>query len=609
MVAVFVFSGSEKDQNERSDVVNEDVLKAKRRNRRLVGTALFAVSGLVAIVACKHNRVELGEVWSTGADGADVYARFLPIPAVERPTHDRGPKPTSLDDTRRELDAEAARCRGRIEAAMEAPALPGAPRLEAHRGLVLARAKAEPVLFVEAPSYVGEVSPGTRARRKAIESTEFPRDMLQSTIATFRDFPERLRQLVLRDGYLYTDDPRTARLLTQDLSFEKLFNEDELVLHRGSERLAVERGKEGYYVLASGRQEGQRARLLLFDRVWIKGQEPGPPLHLDVREFTQRQGIEGMRIVRLGVDSVVAEVRFGDEWVPALIERAGVKLSLGCTLIEADEMARVGRARDEAYRRTLVLDALRRAIAEQVRLGLPFDEPRTERGQQDGKLRAKWEQAYFGSKETYKFNGDTYSVYSAIGAPIAPQVCIDFVTETVERASGMHFAPRSQKPHKILGALNFDELLEGSRRQEMALRNYARTNPHRLSLIDYPMSQWVRYEKIDPFFEFLEQNKEDLMSGDIVVIRGRGAWDRYREVHTHTFFIYESDPITGMPMLIAGNAGKPRISSWDDEMLRAPKRSIRHRIRPNMEWLYDHVVLRAPLRGEQWASPISLAEL
>src|SRR5690606_35177895 len=123
----------------------------------------------------------------------------LPIPAVERPTHDRGPKPTSLDDTRRELDAEAARCRGRIEAAMEAPALPGAPRLEAHRGLELARAKAEPVLFVEAPSYVGEVSPGTRARRKAIESTEFPRDMLQSTIATFRDFPERLRQLVLRD--------------------------------------------------------------------------------------------------------------------------------------------------------------------------------------------------------------------------------------------------------------------------------------------------------------------------------------------------------------------------------------------------------------------------
>jgi hypothetical protein len=573
-----------------------------------VGTALFVVSAFVAAVACKHNRVELGEVWEA-TDGAAVYARFLPVPSVPGQKDEGSGRRASFHDTRRILEAEAAECRSRIEAAMDTPALPGAPRLEANRSLVLARAKAEPVLFVEAPTYVGEVSPGTLARRKVIEATEFPRDVVQNTIATFRDFPERLRQLLLRDGYLYTDDPRTARVLTQDLSLERLFQEDALVLHRGAERLDVQKGKDGYYLLASGRQKGQRARLLLFDRVWIKGHEPGPPLHLDVREFTQRQGIEGMRIVRLGVDFVVAEIRFGDEWVPALIEREGVNLKLGCTLIEPDEITRVGRARDEAYRRTLVLDALRRAIAEQVRMGLPFDEPRTERGQQDGKLRAKWEQAYFGGKEKYKFNGDTYSVYSASGAPIAPQVCVDFVTETVERASGMHFAPHSQKPHKILGALNFDELLEGSRRQEMALRNYARTNPHRLSLIDYPITDAVAYEKIDPFFDFLEQNKEDLMSGDIVVIRGRAAWDRYREVHTHTFFIYESDPITGMPTLLAGNSGKPRITTWDDEMLRAPKRSVRHRIRPNMEWLYDHVVLRDPLRGERWASPIALAEL
>ena len=241
-------------------------------------------------------------------------------------------------------------------------------------------------------------------------------------------------------------------------------------------------------------------------------------------------------------------------------------------------------------------------------MGLPFDEPKTERGQEDGKLRARWEHAYFSGRKTYKFNGDKYSVFNPDGTPLAPQVCIDFVTESLERASGMHFAPVNEKPHKIKGALNFDELLGGFRRQELALRNYARLNPHRLELLDFPQSEWVRYENIDQFFEFVEAEKENLRPGDIVIIRGRAAWDRYSEVHTHTFFIYESDPVTGMPTLLAGNSGKPRVISWDSEMIRAPKRSIRHRIRPNMEWLYDHLVLRTPLRGERWAQPLSLAE-
>jgi hypothetical protein len=173
----------------------------------------------------------------------------------------------------------------------------------------------------------------------------------------------------------------------------------------------------------------------------------------------------------------------------------------------------------------------------------------------------------------------------------------------------MHFAPKSSEPEKIIGALDFDELLEGSRRQEMALRNFARTNPHRLSLHDYPLSEWVRYEKTNQFFEFLSEQKDEIRPGDIVIIRGRAAWDRYREIHTHTFIIYEADPLTGMPTLLAGNSGKPRISTWDGEMIRAPKRSIRHRIRPNMEWLYDHVVLQSPLRGERWAAPLALNEL
>ena len=506
------------------------------------------------------------------------------------------------------VEQEARECRAAIISASGEPALPGAPGLENNRELLLARAKAEPVVFVETPAFTGLVSKGVQARRQALLSSKYPAEMVRQTLATFRDHPIRLRELLLRDGYLYTDDPRAARDLTTRLGFESLFTEDRLELMRGSAHYRLQKGKAGLYYHVDGPQEGQRARLLLFDRVWIEGQDPGEPLHLDVRELAQKEGVEGLQIAHMSIEHVVSDLKFGERWVPALLDRKGPNLRINCLLIEPHEVNLVGRARDEAYRRSLVLHSLRRAIAQQVQAGLPFDEPRTEYGQQDGKLRGHWERAYLAGRNTYRFNGDTYRVFDDHGEPLTPQVCIDFITETIERASGMHYTRQGAPPERLMGALNFDELLDGHRRQEMSLRNYARANPHRLSMLDVPQRDWVRYEDVDKFFAFIIKNKHELRAGDIVIIRGRAAWDHYAEVHTHTFFVYESDPVTGMPILLAGNSGKPRIVTWDDEMLRAPKRSIRHRIRANMEWLHDHVVLRTPLRGERWAAPLSLAE-
>lgn len=506
------------------------------------------------------------------------------------------------------LVADARACRATIDAAMAAPELPGAPALEENRALLLARAKAEPVLFLDVPKYTGEVSRGTEARRTSLLTTKYPRDLFLTTIATFRDFPERLRDLVLRDGYIYTDDPRAGKVLIRDLKLDLLFHEDRVMVQRGALTFSAEKGEDGLFYATSGPDEGKRARLLLFDRVWLPEQKLGPSLHVDVREFARRDGVDGIRVHRLTENGIVADVRFENIWVPAFIERDDVHLKLGCLQVDPARATEIGAARDRAYRRNLVVKALRTAIAKQVELGLPFDEPRTERGQQDGKLRERWEQAYFSGQKAYRFNGDLYQVYSANGSPMTPQVCIDFVTETLERASGMHFTPEGEPPKKILGDLDFDELLGFKRRQELAIRNYARQNPDKLSMIDYPMSKWVRYEKVDQFFEFVERNKDDMRPGDIIIIRGRAAWDRYEEIHTHTFFIYEADPMTGMPMLLAGNSGKPRIVTWDSEMIRAPKRSIRHRIRPNTEWLYDHMVINHPAEGERWAASLTVTE-
>ena len=71
-----------------------------------------------------------------------------------------------------------------------------------------------------------------------------------------------------------------------------------------------------------------------------------------------------------------------------------------------------------------MLLALQRVVEQQIEEGLPFDEPKTEDGQQDGKLRAEWRRAYLRGDVEYQFNEDTYWVFNREGRPHVPQVCV-----------------------------------------------------------------------------------------------------------------------------------------------------------------------------------------
>ena len=62
-------------------------------------------------------------------------------------------------------------------------------------------------------------------------------------------------------------------------------------------------------------------------------------------------------------------------------------------------------------------------------------------------------------------------------------------------------------------------------------------------------------------------------------------------MHFHSFFIYELDPVSGVPIALVGNPGRPSIRTWQFEGLRTPRRSIWYRIRPRFEWL-EQVVVR-----------------
>jgi len=563
---------------------------------------------LLGAFGCADSRPE---VLSSSALGQPVFESTTALfrSLMNEPEVQVAPIPhdLSLALEQEQLARDAELCRERLRVASLGQTMPGAPRFEENRALVLARGKAEPVLFLSTPQFTGEVSPGMRAHRKRLERPFLQRDTVMGILRHFDGILPELRQLLLRDGYFYIDDAAAAHELTTRVGVEDLFREPVVKLLRGSREMTLER-KEGVYYHADGPMKGERARLLLLDRVWLPEERLGAPLHVDVRSLSAQLGFEQMRVDHLGEREIVAELLFEKEPVPALLSVEGTSLKLDCMLVEPKDGSRIGRARDRAFRRAVAVTALRRAIVEQVRMGLPFDEPRHEIGQQDGKLRDRWLDAYLGGRTKYRFNDDDYRVFDDVGRPMSPQVCIDFVTESLERASGMHFTSRGEKPAKILGSLDFDDLLGGRRRQELAMREFAREHPEMMRLHDYGQKSRIPYEKVNRFFAFLESEKDRLRAGDVIIIRGRAAWDRYEEIHTHTFFIYENDPVSGMPVLLAGNSGKPRLVTWDGEMLRAPKRSIHHRIELNSEWLYDNLVSQTPNEAESLAPPLIVAE-
>jgi hypothetical protein len=164
-------------------------------------------------------------------------------------------------------------------------------------------------------------------------------------------------------------------------------------------------------------------------------------------------------------------------------------------------------------------------------------------------------------------------------------VCIDFITDTFERASGSWWRGRGQPPGRKEGGIDFNGILGKDRRKVTAFLAYAKTHPEHFELEELPTRQQLPYVFKRFFYRHLERHVDDYAPGTIVVIRGRAPWDHFNAVHYHSFFVYESDPITGMPLLLAGNAGKPRVQSWESVMSRAPQRSIRYRIHPNLAWL------------------------
>lgn len=482
-------------------------------------------------------------------------------------------------------------CQAQIAEVLARAAVPGIPELEARKGEVFLYAKGEPVHFVRRPQPAPELTQAAASYRAMLRQSRSPWTLLQRLSGVFASNPQLGREVVLSEGYLYADEPKLAFALVDLISTQLLFNEKRLWIQRGEQLMHASRDPHGKYVFVDGAEAGERVRLMLYDRIGVG--EPPPALHRDFRALRQSLGFDRAGIIHETDTAIVAELRYGTLWVRTLLAARDASLRLQCEEV-GDHGNELARFREEQAERLRLLDPLRHAILQQVDEGLPFDEPRTEYGQQDGQLRPLWQRAYASGALTYELNDDTYYVFDREGRPKVPQVCIDFVFDSFERASGTWWQRRSEPRARSVGKLDFSDTTSLNLRRANSLVELARTRPDWLELHALQENERIPFKYAAELARYLTRHADDYRPGDVVIIRGEAPWDKPwkpRVMHMHSFFVYETDPMSGMPIVLAGNPGQPVLQTWQFEAFRTPERSILYRVRPRSAWL------RAFLKG------------
>lgn len=492
--------------------------------------------------------------------------------------------------------AEGQACARRIAALHAEPELPGASVNGGFtRAFLFGRGRGEPVIFLRTPRFDEQHgSSQALALRADLSAAERPAYAFESVLGRVKKAPELAREVFLSEGYLYTESAELAALYVNYLALGLLFREPELRLSRGADTWTLRR-RDGDYEYADGPKQGERARLLLFDHVSLPGKGL-PPLHVDLRVASAQSLADEIRFDRLTDSGAVVALRFGSDWLPAALSRTGTSFSFECQRDLATVREPVERARDLAKRRQRVTEVLARVVKNQVDEALPFDEPKTEDGQQDGQLRPAWRRAYLDGRDTYSFNDDTYWVFDQHGRPHVPQVCIDFVTDTLERASGAYFRRRGEKRELVRGLLDFDSFGLDNRRSVETFVTFTKSHPEWFEFTETELAARVPFREREAFFRDVYQHRDEYRPFDIVTIFGLRSDGK---LHYHSFFVADRDPVTGMPIAVVANAGRPRVRSWENEMQNAPARAILAHIRPRLAWLEANVAPDSSISAQE----------
>ncbi len=472
-------------------------------------------------------------------------------------------------------------CAQRLKELTLLPALAGAETFESLRVEILGRARSVPVAFERRPLPSTSADADVEAFRKELLESADPADAIFKVLKRTRHRLAARRAIFLSEGYLFADTPHLALRLSQVLRLDHLFEEPAVVVLRGDQRLLARR-HEGKYFWDDGSARGgkphpsEEANLLLLDRVRALESTDQRPLHLDL------SGLKGqLNYDRATVDRITAEgwslaLSTADVDSTAIVRAENGAARLVCEIVEPEHAPRLAAARAENRRRAELLTPIMDAAYEIVDRRLPFDEPRTEDGQQDGHLRAAFRLAYESYQQTYEFNGDRYFVFDGFGRPIVPEVCIDFITDAIEWGTGGKWASRGERREHVRGAIDFKSFgLENARSIEQ-VAEFGADHPEWFDMAFVPETERIKFVHRSRFFQQITERPLFYQVGDVVFILGLKDDDRF---HYHSFFVGSVDPLTGAPLLLVSNAGPPQVRTWEGEMHSAPLRSVIARLR------------------------------
>lgn len=534
-------------------------------------------------------------------------------------------------------------CAERARLLSDRPELPGTPQLDLVRAELLARARNVPLVFSSNPLRVeeharkaaepsqvlqeqhsddrgqlhgggggtaeagaGALDPATaaesagaedaegaqeaefveRMRRRLHESQRPLYDVQEILRLTRGNLPLR-RRIFLSEQLLYAEQPEVALRMSQVLRLDHLFDEPRVEVRRGPVHISALREQGRYFLpdespagATTGRkQHGALASLLLFDQVKLPEEEWRPRLGYDLRPLQEQLAFDTAEVL-VRSDSWVLQLR--TRGVPStVILRPTEEGSFDLVCETTPQPATLKEARRQNARERSLYEPVLEAADEMIARRLPFDEPRTEEGQQDGLLRIQFRHAYRRYRSTYEFNGDEYYVFDGYGRPRLPQVCIDFITDAFDWGTGGHWPNRGEKRLRVSGALHFPSMGIENPRSVENLLEFALETPSWFDVHQLPPAARVPFLHRARFFAQLAEQAEAYQLGDIVFIYGLKDDGKF---HYHSFLIAEKDPLTGMPLVVAANAGPPQARSWEGEMHNAPLRKIvaRVRVRPEI---------------------------
>ncbi len=493
--------------------------------------------------------------------------------------------PPSTSAVRRS-DEALAKCRAKATAIAEADILRGAPRFTANRPYILGRARGEPVVFTAEPKatpsdQLDEVTVKLAARF----AKSHPVARLRRLLPLLRGKPAEFRKLILRDGYVFATDPIEAFALVRVLRIAHLFEEESIWLQRAGAIAELKREQSGnrparyvYVTGAHGYEAGAAAELLFADRFALTKRGLDAPLHRSLSKLTDELGADRVLIQRMTELGATAELRFGELTVTAVLEHRDAELRLGCINETAEQRAKLERHREstafvrEARRR------MRRAVDGFVRERLRFDRPVGEKtADRDGELRPAWRWAYRQGRRAFSVDDASYMVFDGKGRPAPPQVCVDLVLESYERAAGTWFAPLGQPRQRTKGTFDWNDYEIKNRRGVIALEKFATEHEQLFSVFKPELAKRVPFAQRRKFFDYLVANASLFRPGDVLAIRGI---KNDGKIHQHAILLERTDPVTGMPFGLADQMKWPRRRSWEGIMAEAPRRSFYFRARP-----------------------------